>query len=59
MAKTQYRKLFYQPEKMESENGERITHNVISRVPGFGQFNFCFSTPKKYDPDNSKKDSNN
>lgn len=59
MAKTQYRKPFYQPEKMESENGERITHNVISRVPGFGQFNFCFSTPKKYDPDNSKKDSNN
>ena len=41
---------------MESEDGERVTHNVSSRVPGFGLFNFCFTTSKKYDSDNRRKD---
>jgi hypothetical protein len=55
MAKTQHRKFFYQHEKMESEEGGRVTYNVNSRVPGFGLFNFCFTTPKNMTPTTVKK----
>ena len=40
MAETQYRKPFYQHEKMDSEDGKRTTSNNSSRVPNLGQFNF-------------------
>jgi hypothetical protein len=48
-------KPFYQHESMDSEDGKRVTHNVSTRVPGFGLQNFCFSTDKKnLEKDNKK-----
>jgi len=48
MSESAYRSI-YQHQRMDSEDGTRTTHNISSRAPGFGVFNFCLSLPKKYD----------
>ena len=47
MSNTRYFQPFYKHESVDSENGQRVTHNVSSWFPGFGALNFCISFDKK------------